>query len=810
MSEPSVKQLFEDGNRLVSEGKWADAVANYEAALSVAPDHEWAFNNLGYCLQQLGRLDEAEFRLRRAIALNPKNAMAHANLVSVLNAKEQRTAAIPWLRRLIELRPDVAEHPFNLANALMSMGRAREAVFYYRQAIESAPHYKVAISNYLLCLNYSDGESVDAVAREHFRYAQEWARPRKSSADFSQSRDPSRRIRLGYLSSDFAQHPVGKLIRPILAAHDRSQFEVYAYCDSAADDYWTRRIQQASHVFVRTAGLSDDELLSRITREQIDILVELGGHTGGRNRLALLAAGAAPVQVSFLGYPNTTGLTAIDYRITDRFCDPPGQTERLHSERLARLEHGFLCYELPEQLPPVASAPAESQGVVKFGTFNNPSKISGSALDAWGQILSQVPHSRLLIKYGNKYSSEELKEKWRESFATLGVDPSRLEFSDTEPTLVGHFRRMGSVDIALDSFPYQGTMTSLETLSMGVPLITLAGETYSRRASSAMLLHMGLKELVAETPSEYVAKAVELAYNRPLLNTLRSTIREKLVNSSLCDVAGFVKELESALRGFWQEECAAFARGAAQRQNPGSQGGVVICSGMPRSGSTWSYNVCRLLLEAKYGACNVDCGYHEGPAGDQHVRLALNDSAQPHLIKLHYPGPEVDRQIRENRVKNIYTSRHPLAALASFKEKFKNSPAEIAKRLRCSLEAADRWKAESTTLFIDFDEILDAPRDLIRRIANYLGHSPISEELVEKIDKETCLDHVRQLTTAMAAGNAQLVRDGNDVFDPRTQYHLNHAPKGRERNWRAELTGAELKIAEDLLGPWLERWETIK
>jgi predicted O-linked N-acetylglucosamine transferase (SPINDLY family) len=301
--------------------------------------------------------------------------------------------------------------------------------------------------------------------------------------------------------------------------------------------------------------MSDTHLEELILADQIDLLVELTGYTGGRNRLAVLATGAAPLQLSFLGYPNTTGVPAIDYRLTDTYSDPPGGTERLYSEMLIRMSRGFLCHCPPTDLPPLMPAPFREVGHITFGVFNNPSKVSDSALAAWARILQETPGSRLVVKYGGKFVSEALRERWRDWFARTGIDPDRLSFLPAAPTVAGHYRAIGAVDIALDSFPYQGTMTTLETLGMGVPVLTLAGEMASRRASSALLLRLGLDELVAQDVANYVDKATGLARSPDKLEGLRPKIRERFLASEICDMPGFVGELEGVYRRLWREWC---------------------------------------------------------------------------------------------------------------------------------------------------------------------------------------------------------------------------------------------------------------
>ncbi|HEY1187076.1 MAG TPA: tetratricopeptide repeat protein, partial [Gemmata sp.] len=551
----SAHEWFEGGNTLSREGRWADAVAQFRRVLEAAPAHEWALNNLGYCLFRAGDHEEAVFRLRRAVTVAPGNPTAHANLVAALEAAGRGTEALPFRRRLADLRPKVAAHAFDLANALLGGGRAEEAIGYYQRALAVDPGYTPAVCNYLLALNYSGRWPPEAVAAEHVRLAVRWAPRRPDPDQFPHTRDPERPLRIGYLSADFAQHPVGKLMIPVLGAHDRRVVTTFAYSDRSDEDDWTRRVQAASGAFRPVGGLPDEELLRLIRGDRVDILVELNGYTGGRTRLGVLAAGAAPVQASFLGYPNTTGTRALDYRITDAFSDPPGPTDRLYTEALVRLDRGFLCHTPPDDLPPLTSAPCVRAGFVAFGSFNNPSKVSEGALGTWVRVLRAVPQSRLVVKYGNKFADEGLRERWRDRFAAAGVDPGRLVFSPAVPGVAGHYRTIGAVDVALDSFPYQGTMTTLETLGMGVPVVTLLGGATASRASSALLMRLGLDEWVARDADEYVAIASGLAADPARLDALRPQVRTRFLESEVCDVVGFVAELEGAYRRMWRRWC---------------------------------------------------------------------------------------------------------------------------------------------------------------------------------------------------------------------------------------------------------------
>lgn len=539
-------RLFESGNYLSSQGQRPLAIACYEAVLREQPEHEWALNNYGYNLFEAGQLASAEAVLRGALEKYPANSRILANLAAVLERQRRGYEAIPLHRRLIELVPHDAEYHLRLGNACLGSGCISEALRAYGRAIELRPDYEACLINYLLATNYSDEMSAEAVALAHRRLARHWSGNPRSRAEFPNSREPGRRIKVGYNSTDYGHHPVGKIMAAIVPAHDRTRFEIVCYHDGDANDGFTARIERGADQFHRTRELDNQAFTELVRSHGIDLFVELNGYTGGRNRLGAIALRVAPIQISFLGYPNTTGHPEVDYRITDRFTDPPGPAERLAIEKSLRLEAGFLCFE-PPPVPPLALPdPAARNGYITFGSFNNPSKISPSCLAAFAQILQQVPDSRLLVKYGSAFESEELRSRWRGLFADRGVSGNRLIFENAKPSLSEHLACMGSVDICLDPFPYQGTMTTLESLTVGVPVVTLAGETYCRRASSALLLRLEYDSLVAHSIPEYIDVARRLAENASERLQIRSTIGTRFLSSEICDVAGFVRDLERA------------------------------------------------------------------------------------------------------------------------------------------------------------------------------------------------------------------------------------------------------------------------
>ncbi|HEY6837624.1 MAG TPA: hypothetical protein VI389_02660, partial [Geobacteraceae bacterium] len=296
-------------------------------------------------------------------------------------------------------------------------------------------------------------------------------------------------------------------------------------------------------------GMGDAALADLIRADGIDILVDLAGHTSG-NRLRMFTLKPAPVQVTWLGYPATTGLAAMDYRITDAVADPEGSADRLHTERLVRLSHGFLCYAPPQEAPPLSPPPCEENGFITFGSFNNPAKMGRETLNLWGDVLRDVPGSRLFLK--NKIFAEKKTCRFfLDRLAEAGIQPQRVTFAPHTPSLEGHLGCYGSVDIALDTFPYNGTTTTCEALWMGVPLVTLSGDRHASRVGSSLLSRLGLEELVARTPEEFGVLTVGLASDRARLTALRSTLRGRMQTSPLCDTTLFAMQMEAAYRQMW-------------------------------------------------------------------------------------------------------------------------------------------------------------------------------------------------------------------------------------------------------------------
>jgi len=353
------------------------------------------------------------------------------------------------------------------------------------------------------------------------------------------------------VSADFGDHPVGRFLLPLLERHDHRQFEVFWYSNTARPDAMTARFRSCADQWRDIANLRDQQAVEQVRADRIDILVDLSGHTAG-NRLLVFAAKPAPVQVSYLGYPGTTGLTMIDSRLTDPFADPADLTDDFHTETLFRLPSTNWCFAEIGDLPPVAPPPAVKRHQITFGSFNNLAKVTEPMLQTWATILQQVADSCLLLK-ADAFGSASVRERIASYFAAQGIDANRLNLSGRVPEHSTHLALYGQMDIALDAFPYHGTTTTCDALWMGVPTITLAGQAHVSRVGVSLLSNIGLTELIADSPKTYVRIATGLAHDLARLSDLRSTLRNRMRNSPLMDAPTFAANMEAAYRQMWRK-----------------------------------------------------------------------------------------------------------------------------------------------------------------------------------------------------------------------------------------------------------------
>ena len=546
--KPDYFQAYNNlGATLKDQGKLDEAVACYQRALSIKPDYPEACNNLGNALKDQGKLEEAAAAYERALALNPADPAARNNLGNALKDQGRFAEAVASFEQALALKPVFAEARNNLGNVLKEQGRLEEALECYEQVLALKPDYSEAHSNLLMSQHYvgriSNGELLAAALRFGAQFT-----GKAPARRFANDRSPARRLRIGYVSGDFRQHPGGFLLARVLEAHDRAGFEIFCYANQTKVDDMTRRLQGAADHWRPILGLSNAEAADLILRDGIDILVDLSGHTA-KNRLSLFALRPAPVQACWLGYFGTTGLGAMDYLIMDEAAVPQGE-ERWYSEALVRLPYGRFCYAPPDYAPAPVDPPALRRGYATFGSFNNIAKLGPEVVNLWADVLRAAPGSRLLLKW-KALDDASARRRLGEAFAGAGVGEERLElrgFSRHADMLAEY----GEIDIALDPFPFGGGLTSCEALWMGVPVVTLPGDRPASRQTIGFLRHVGLEDCVAATPADYVARAAALAADPGRLMGLRQALRPRMAASPLCDGAVFTPTLEAAFRQMWQ------------------------------------------------------------------------------------------------------------------------------------------------------------------------------------------------------------------------------------------------------------------
>ena len=546
----------------------AQASGHAEAAREFSHLAAESLNGFGVINWRQSQAEKAETAYREALSLEPKNISALNNLALVLGADGRYTEAAELLRRAIEVYPEFAEAHGNLGGVLLRRGELDAAMAAIHEAAALKSDFKDSIGDFtrarLMNLIYKSDVPARAIFEAHRDWGLHFAAERHGKqaqpAPFPNTREPDRPLRVGYLSPDFRGHSVSFFFEPLLSNHDPAAVETYCYANVETPDDVTQRLQGLARHWRHVFGLDDDALQAQIRADGIDILVELAGHTR-HNRLPALLPKPAPIIVTWLGYPATTGLPTVDYRLTDSEADPPGESDALHTETLIRLDGGFLCYRPPADAPAVAPAPAQARGFVTFGSFNNPAKVTDEGIAVWSRILREIPTSRLLIKGVNFEAPEfrETKARFRDGFASAGIAESRVELRGHTATTAEHLGTYAEVDIGLDPFPYNGTTTTCEALWMGVPVITLEGDHHAARVGVSLLTRLGLPELIAETPERYVEIALALAHDPAGLASLRAGMRERMAASPLRDELGFARRFEATLRTVWRRWCQSAA-----------------------------------------------------------------------------------------------------------------------------------------------------------------------------------------------------------------------------------------------------------
>jgi predicted O-linked N-acetylglucosamine transferase (SPINDLY family) len=544
------------GNALKALRRLDEAMAAHRRAVEIEPGLALARNNLGSALMEQGRVDEAADEYRRALQIDPGFTLAHANLGSALKEQGRLDEAIACFQRALQLQPNLAVAHNNLGSALMEQGRVDEAIPCFERAVGLQPASANLLSVLLATLDFCPKVTPARLFEAHCAYEERHTAPLRAQwRPHENSRDPDRPLRIGFVSPHFASHPVGRfLIRP-LEHLDRVRFETFCYSDTVARDAMTTRIQTAASCWQETAALSDEQLAQRIREDCIDILFDLAGHTAG-NRLPAFARKPAPIQITWLDYAGTTGLAAIDYILADAREIPPG-AEFWYREEVLRMPDDYICYDPPADAPSVGPLPALACGRVTFASFNAPAKISPQIVEIWAQILRRTPHARLVLK-SRSMDDQGTRTRIHQLFTTHGTDTTRIELLGWSSS--AEVRSLyGEVDVALDTFPYNGGLTTCEAIWMGVPVITCPGETFASRHGLAHLTAAGFTETIARDFDEYADLAVALANDLPRLAALRAGLREQVAASPLCDGRRFAVHFATLLRDVWRRWTSAIS-----------------------------------------------------------------------------------------------------------------------------------------------------------------------------------------------------------------------------------------------------------
>lgn len=536
------------------------ALPYFRKAATLRPLNAAALSNLGKVLTDLGRTDEALEVLHRSVAQHPGDAVTRMNLVEALLLKQAPADALPHARAAVESMPGDSSPLVSLAACLQMMGRAEEAAETLDRALALNPadhrasSWRAFVSNYQwdvpaersLALHRDYGRVVDALVAREASY---------TGPVSCTPADAGRMLRVGFLSPDLRSHAVAHFLEPLVEGLKTPSLgiETLAFSTTIQEDQVSRRLKRHFKQWRNVAALGPTELRDAIRRERTDILVELTGHTA-LHRLPLMNMRPAPVQVTYLGYPNTTGMDAVDYRIVDGVSDPPGRGDSLAVEKLLRIEPSFLCYRAPEAALRVPVEPRPSDGEITFGSFNALQKLSDPLIARWSRLVREVNGSSLIVKTP-ALADGGARADLLSRFVRAGMDPGRLELIGYTASAAEHFAVYGRVDIALDSFPYHGTTTTFDTLAMGVPVVTIEGDRHASRVGCSILRALGLEELIAPSVEELVPLVRRLVGDRARLSAARGGLRERLTASVLCDAAGFAAKFAGVLRDAWHRRC---------------------------------------------------------------------------------------------------------------------------------------------------------------------------------------------------------------------------------------------------------------
>jgi predicted O-linked N-acetylglucosamine transferase (SPINDLY family) len=526
-------------------------MAVWQQALALDATFAEAWANIGDLLASQGRTADAAAALERAVQLKPDFAEAYNNLGGALKELGRRAAAHQAYAAALRARPDYAMAHYNRGVLLRDEGSISEGIEEFRAALAIKPDYALAHSGLVFAMLYDPRFSPQEIRREHDEWNRRHAAPLLSPTNWpDRDANPDRRLRVGYVSADFREHAVARNVHPLLRHHDHVAFEIYAYASVAKPDAMTARLRGLVDHWHDVRDHDDAALAQLVREDRIDVLVDLNLHTGG-HRLLTFARKPAPVQATFAGYPGTTGLTAIDYRLTDPYLDPIGHNDAFYSERSYRLAHSFWCFDPLDDDPRLWEPRQRESLPFTWGCLNNPLKTNAPVLALWARVLAATPTSRMLILA----HLPEQRDRCLTGLAAHGIAANRIDFLPTQ-SRSGYLAAYNRCHAILDTFPYNGHTTTCDALWMGVPLVTLAGEHALARGGLSLLSNLDLSDLAAQDADGFVTAATRLAEDRKRLAVLHATLRSRMERSPLMDASAFAREIEAAFRTMWRTWCA--------------------------------------------------------------------------------------------------------------------------------------------------------------------------------------------------------------------------------------------------------------
>lgn len=588
-NKDSADYYFTLGNLLLKKGKLQEALQSYQKSININPQHidallsigricrdqgatfrnngmyevafhhfsmvskigpnEEAYSNMGYIYFQTGRYREAIGISKECIKHFPRFARAYDNVAVCYDFLGEFEEAYYYSQKAVDLNPNSANIYANMATTLKNLGRLEESIAALKKSLELEPNKPWVFSNLILTMLYAASVTPEELAKTSREFGERIANPLIRKRPFSNDRTPDRKLRIGYVSADFRNHAVNYFLSPIYL-HDKENFELYAYSKVEVEDQVTAKLKNNFDHWRDIKHIGDDAAADLIEKDKIDILVDLAGHTAN-NGLMIFARKPAPIQVTWLGYTATTGMKAMDYRITDVYAEPAGLTEHLNTETLWRLPNIFCAYTPHDNSPDVIDHPPfEDNGYITFGCFNNFTKVTDPVIETWAKIMEQVPNSRLMLEIAG-IQSDKIRKEIEDRLAKYGLPMERVILEPRRPE--NQYKLYNKIDIALDPFPTVGGTTSMDTIWMGVPFVTLAGGHFGSRMGVSILTNVGLSDLIAQNVDEYISIATSLALNLDKLHGIRSGLREKMTTSPLMDQKRFAQNMETAYREMWHK-----------------------------------------------------------------------------------------------------------------------------------------------------------------------------------------------------------------------------------------------------------------